>query len=614
MRSRMPRPRLPRRGVTLIEMLVAVALLVLMMTVIATIFQAATGAVTLQRTMQELDGELRKIDSTIRQDLLGVTAKMTPPNDPDWNMGYFEYGENTFADNQGEDVDDYLRFTAKAPEGKFFTGRMYVPPPVPITTAAQRNLYLSTQPITIYSQFAEIIYFVRAGNLYRRVFLVAPERQNAAQPGSGVNGSFPNVQAFGGLTVGWQGVNDLSAHPSPTGPRTNPILNTLGDLSNRENRAFSPRYANDFVTNNPATGATPPDNLPDDENLDGSNIPVGDGIPDYLRTFYPQVLSSGLIPPDPTLPTQNRPNMGAMAVPYVFPGSCSQPDTTAAGWMHILPILPYGNTSVFNQNPLQVGDNLPVPTSNNQLQTWWGFPLWQETLSPFWTDPVWQVNVNGGQAAGLQAYPTNNALPPVAGDPFADGAGSVTFTVNNVPPANNPNNTQSYALWQDDLIMTGVRSFDVKAYDNAFPGYVDLGWGNFGNQTPLVTTVRGVPYNTFLQTFAHEGRIPPRFEDQRADAQYPTLSPNIGDSRTTVVRLRRVWDSWSTDYTQVPATAINAKTGLPTGPPFSPPLYPSYPPPYPQALRGIQIQIRVVDPRNERIKTLTIRQDFSDKL
>ena len=55
-------------------------------------------------------------------------------------------------------------------------------------------------------------------------------------------------------------------------------------------------------------------------------------------------------------------------------------------------------------------------------------------------------------------------------------------------------------------------------------------------------------------------------------------------------------------------------TKQPTGLPFEPPVYPSYPPPYPMPLRGIQIQIRVVDPRNERIKTLTIRQDFSDKL
>ena len=34
----------------------------------------------------------------------------------------------------------------------------------------------SIQPITITSQVAEIIYFLRNGNLYRRVLLVAPER------------------------------------------------------------------------------------------------------------------------------------------------------------------------------------------------------------------------------------------------------------------------------------------------------------------------------------------------------------------------------------------------------------------------------------------------------
>ena len=32
--------------------------------------------------------------------------------------------------------------------------------------------------------------------------------------------------------------------------------------------------------------------------------------------------------------------------------------------------------------------------------------------------------------------------------------------------------------WEDDLIMTGVRSFDIKAYDNSLAGYADLGWGD----------------------------------------------------------------------------------------------------------------------------------------
>ncbi len=55
-----------------------------------------------------------------------MTARFTPPLDPTQNLGYFEYGENEFADVQGEDSDDYIRFTAKAPEGRPFTGRMWV--------------------------------------------------------------------------------------------------------------------------------------------------------------------------------------------------------------------------------------------------------------------------------------------------------------------------------------------------------------------------------------------------------------------------------------------------------------------------------------------------------
>ena len=169
-----------RRGVTLVEMLVTLAVLLLMMTAIVKIFQAATGSLSSAQAYQELDNQLRLLDSTIRSDLTGVTATMTPPNDPRNNLGYFEYGENEFADLQGEDSDDYIRFTAKAPAGRPFTGRMYV--------ARHRQRHrtglsnASFQPITITSEYAEIIYFLRNGNLYRRVLLVAPERQSTIVP------------------------------------------------------------------------------------------------------------------------------------------------------------------------------------------------------------------------------------------------------------------------------------------------------------------------------------------------------------------------------------------------------------------------------------------------
>jgi hypothetical protein len=239
--------------------------------------------------------------------------------------------------------------------------------------------------------------------------------------------------------------------------------------------------------------------------------------------------------------------------------------------------------------------------------------------------------------------------------PFCDGAGtsSVFFSTSLWP-----------LTWEDDLIMTNVRSFDVKAYDNVLANYADLGWGDdlrlylpYQNLTGAIhvnntttppaiagtpstiawppvdpTVVPTIPVFSTLQTFAHEGRMPPLFADGRLDAQYgaPTYLPpgnpflpanggtytgNVGDDNNGIVRLRRVWDTWSTAYSRAPGTGvINVNGGFPAGPPFTPPIYPSYPPPYPAPLRGLQIQIRVADPTNQRIKSLTIRQDFTDKL
>ena len=66
--------------------------------------------------------------------------------------------------------------------------------------------------------------------------------------------------------------------------------------------------------------------------------------------------------------------------------------------------------------------------------------------------------------------------------PFCDGAGGNSLfwggpTVSELP---------LWGLsWEDDLIMTGVRSFDIKAYDNSLAGYADLGWGDDLRYYPL---------------------------------------------------------------------------------------------------------------------------------
>jgi type II secretory pathway component PulJ len=645
--------------VTLLEMLVVVGLLVLIMTILVEIFRTATGALTTQRAMAALDMDMRRADAAIRQDLMGVTAKMTPSNNPKDERGYFTYTENALADSQGEDTDDMLAFTAKAPEGRPFTGSMTVPVTVfdtTLTPPAFRPVPGAFNRVPISSELAEVIYFLRAGNLYRRVLLVLPkDRQSIIRLGTDTTGAVnqaggfltssanlsPSTGLFG-VNMSWQGLNDISARPSPTLLRNSlgvvvlspPTLNTLGDLTNRQNRAFSPRFVDDFSNN--TSGAPVPDGIPDDVN--------GNGIPDFYPTLYPQILTNAARVNDPGNGTRNTfvaSNPQVLSFPFVYPNGYSASSPAVA-------TPPYGaihglNSASGNHAPIDLGDPLESPTPSG-IQAWWGLPTKKETMSLAWTDPVKQVHAPAlipgepvfTQSLGLRpafsfllgaspSVTTLAALPPLSSfwrnipepspgltvtPPFVDGtAGSTSFALP-VPPAVNREIWK--ALPEDDLILSNVRSFDIKGLDPVLNQYVDLGYLNqlTGTTTLVDFNGDGISDGQTYQTLGHEGRIPPLIADGRADPQFPALLPNIGDDTASVVRLRRVWDSWSTDYSNVPAQTLDPRQG----PPVTNPPYPSYPPPYPAPLRGIQIQVRVVDPTNQRIKLHTIRQDFSDKL
>lgn len=708
-----------RRGVTLLEMLVVVALLVLMMLILASIFQAATGAMTSMRTYQELDDNLRVLDLTIRQDLAGSTARMTPPNNPLSKTGYFEYGENAPEDLQHEDTDDYIAFTTKAPEGQVFTGRAWIKD---LPNAGKPNGAGGTvpvfnkvlMPVTITSQYAEVIYFLRNGNLYRRVLLVVPERkgtlptQSTATPGvfnpNNISGVI-NLNATSPNGVSWLGVNDISARPSDvttdpsainaaqytaaTPPDYTPIPNDLGDLTNRENRFARQRFGRDYFDYRTG-GYGSRDGILDDLN--------NDLLPDYYPTLtWTQVLNAG--PLINEAPVAARYNQGTAmpdlyAFPFLFPWMYSKPEAASldtgtfgpVGNLHALDtgtiagaIPPNATNVIFNHAPVEIGDSLPVPTLATQRQTWWGFPTWRETASVAWQDPVYSLsapsstNSLGQQVRGLQWHSPStaavttgtNLLPPLGALPplgtvnspatsfGSDGAGYVGAANSPLPFIVVPSGTtaasasaeQLSLAWEDDLIMTGVRSFDVKAYDQNAPLY-NLGavvyagadYKDLGYASTDYTTSLGAANNPLLAAtptaimdgannpigFGHEGRMPPLFADNRVDPQRPivnatgttfaTVVNNIGDNSVGLTRLRRVWDSWSTDYTNAPAIDVNLRGSPIQAGPADRPVYPSYPAPYPQPLRGLQIQIRAVDPKNEKVKVLTIRHDFSDKL
>ena len=124
MRSNLSRSRSLRRGVTLVEMLVTVAVLVLMMTILVQIFQAATGSVTAAQAYQQLDDQLRRLDGIIRADLEGVTARFTPPLDPARTSAISSTARTSSPTSRARTATTTSASPPRPPPGRPFTGRL----------------------------------------------------------------------------------------------------------------------------------------------------------------------------------------------------------------------------------------------------------------------------------------------------------------------------------------------------------------------------------------------------------------------------------------------------------------------------------------------------------
>lgn len=191
------------------EMLVAVGLVVLMMSLFAAVFQIATNVMSKQKGLAENDQKARALMVLLKADLdkrtfrrvvamgptdAGFPALLPGPEDEATQAGYFSYSENDPYDN----TDDTIQFTVsmtikdKNTDVTPLYGRAtflrHPPPRGPATSgsgAVTDDQYLNlhqNQPeaddgqVTIdnasSSDTAEVCYFMRNGVLYRRVMLV----------------------------------------------------------------------------------------------------------------------------------------------------------------------------------------------------------------------------------------------------------------------------------------------------------------------------------------------------------------------------------------------------------------------------------------------------------
>lgn len=207
-------PEAGRSAFTLIEMLVSAALVVLIMSLFAQIFALATGSMRDQRTISRHDQKVRVVERLLRDDLnamsfrqirgaQGLSRGIIPlhpnyPVDERRQRGYWEYSEN----NPGNDRDDILQFTVDLEDNRLTGTKRDENAPTKYSglAAAIGGTGSPDQPVADdgngaalrhASRAAEVSYFLRGGNLYRRVLLLrdAPNDDvRRGQPSLGAGG------------------------------------------------------------------------------------------------------------------------------------------------------------------------------------------------------------------------------------------------------------------------------------------------------------------------------------------------------------------------------------------------------------------------------------------
>jgi len=160
-----------RRGMTLVEMLVAMTATLILMGAVTQIFAVFGTAVSNSQSILDTDNRIRVVAWKLRQDLAGATARLLPPLAPSSGEGYFEIIEGPVTDAAAAaagtvgpaDCDDVLLFTTRSNADPFI-GRSGTS----MTTSLQ-------------SPVAEVAWFARLSGttagvpvytLYRRQLLV----------------------------------------------------------------------------------------------------------------------------------------------------------------------------------------------------------------------------------------------------------------------------------------------------------------------------------------------------------------------------------------------------------------------------------------------------------
>ena len=347
------------RGFTLIEMLVSLAITLIMMGAVTSLFGLITDSVSGSRATIEMSERLRACRNRLQADLQGVTVgTMQPPLRPENDEGYFEYleGLNTdslFATSQLAlgDCDDVLMFTVRS-RGEPFVGKL-------------------NGTGTVESQVAEVMYFAvpngpildattatptRLYTLYRRVLLVSP--------GLRTSGSFVST-----LATNFYDLNDVSVHiETPTVGTSLFVPNTLGDLTKPECRFAHYGGATDifpFNLNGVINNTSVPSLASRPVNNNAFLIPLGIGVSPTVNRIGDDVLMTNVLAFDVQVFDPNAPFQVISGV-AVTPTDVTKPTSAAiTGAFVDLGSSYVGSTALFNSTAARAVSGTTIFLSPN---------------------------------------------------------------------------------------------------------------------------------------------------------------------------------------------------------------------------------------------------------
>lgn len=553
------RRRSSRPGVTLIEMMVALAITLVMMAAVAQLFASISTSISASRASIGLSESLRSARNKLQNDLAGATATMLPPLRPELGKGYFEYIEgpindtsaynnltytiqntvdliqttagqtygvyasanannvnygytqypstsNIGVDTLSGDTDDILMFTTRSKDGQPFSGKFLNA--ATFTAVESQTAEVAwfavpngiTVPIMNTTTTPNTVVPVPLYTLYRRVMLVAPE-YNIVTENSTLLTSTPKYffNAF-----------DLSAHYDAT---RGMLLNSLADLTKRECR---------FAHNNTAA-------IPYTVMRPGAATGTAQGLDPFDSTVSLSTLTAGANPSNVTRVGED----------------------------------------VVLTNVLAFDVRAYDPSA----------PLYLSSDGATALNPADYYLLTAGTTTGAAGYWTQR-------------------------------NTTTNLIGYGD--------------------FVDLGYGYSWATGAAYFTAGGTASSLYFSTFSGTPLTMPGY-DTATGSTTPYFGPPINGavSNLTTYQNYMLYDTWSLHYEDTGTYTFNTSKSGANGidddgngivdDPVTPPatLQPAYagsemqyPAPYPVPLRGIQIKIRTYEPDSRQVREVTIVQDF----